>query len=90
MENTRSVKVYKVRAEDFRDLPESLEGLSSGAELRADFSQMPEFEQDALCRVLISGIKEAFKDPAIQDDFEKWRAERAARKAAEQIGEVMA
>ena len=45
---------------------------------------IPDHEIDITCRALVSTIKELFKDPAVQDDFARWKAERAARAAREE------
>lgn len=37
---------------------------------------LPDHETDALCRTLIGGVKELFKDPAVQADFKRWQQER--------------
>lgn len=37
---------------------------------------IPDHERDALCRTLIGGVKELFKDPAVQADFKRWQQER--------------
>ena len=37
---------------------------------------IPDHELDALCRTLIGGVKELFKDPAVQADFKSWQLER--------------
>lgn len=44
---------------------------------------IPDHERDLMCRTLIKSVKELFKDPAVQEDFERWKAERAARREAE-------
>lgn len=44
---------------------------------------IPDHERDLMCRTLVSSVKELFKDPAVQEDFERWKAERAARREAE-------
>ena len=44
-----------------------------------DVSKIPEHEMDLMCRTLIPAVKELFKDPAVREDFEKWKAARAAR-----------
>lgn len=56
-----------------------------------DVSLIPEHEIDQLCRTLLPAVKKLFEDPAVQEDFEKWKAERAARKQqADQNMEVRA
>ena len=37
---------------------------------------VPDHELDAICRTLIGGVNEAFKDPAVQADFKRWQQER--------------
>ena len=37
---------------------------------------LPDHETDALCRTLIGGVRELFKDPAVQADFKRWQQER--------------
>ena len=40
---------------------------------------MPEHQQDAMARTLISCISRWFDDPAVKADFERWKAERSQR-----------
>ncbi len=44
--------------------------------VKINVSAMPKHETDALCRVLIRSVTEAFKDPAFVADYEEWRAKR--------------
>ena len=37
---------------------------------------LPNHTTDALCRTLIGGVRELFKDPAVQADFKRWQEER--------------
>lgn len=80
--------VYKMAAEDLQAMraadpgswprPEQLEQLRSGDGLRIDPDKIPEHETNAMCRVIMAGVKELFKDPEIRADFEKWKRERHA------------
>ena len=46
---------------------------------RVAIDAMPEHQQDAMARTLISCISRMFDDPAVKADFERWKAERAQR-----------
>lgn len=80
--------VYKMRAEDLQDMraddprswprADQLEKLRSGDGLRIDLDKVPDFEMNALCRAIVAGAKELFKDPDVRADFEKWKRERQA------------
>lgn len=48
-----------------------------------DWDLIPDHDRDLMCRELTRTVKELFKDPAVQEDFERWKAERAARREAE-------
>lgn len=48
-----------------------------------DLDLLPDHEVDALCRCVVRATKKLFEDPAVQADFERWKAERAARREAE-------
>ena len=47
-----------------------------------DLDLLPQHEVDYMCRTLIHAVKDLFKDPAVQEDFARWKAERAARREA--------
>ena len=40
---------------------------------------MPEHQQDAMARTLISCISRWFDDPAVKADYERWKTERSQR-----------
>lgn len=44
--------------------------------VKIDVDAMPEHETDALCRVLLRSVTEAFKNPAFAAEYEEWRAKR--------------
>lgn len=44
--------------------------------VKIDVSAMPKHETDALCRVLIRSVTEAFKNPAFAAEYEAWRIKR--------------
>lgn len=44
--------------------------------LKIDVNAMPKHETDALCRVLLRSVAEAFKNPAFADEYEAWRIKR--------------
>ena len=44
--------------------------------VKIDVSTMPKHETDALCRVLIRSVAEAFKNPAFAAEYEAWRIKR--------------
>lgn len=49
-----------------------------------NLESLPQHEVDYMCRTLIASVKELFRDPAVQEDFARWKAERAARAAREE------
>lgn len=44
--------------------------------VKIDVSAMPKHETDALCRVLLRSVAEAFKNPAFAAEYEEWRIKR--------------
>ncbi|MCX4355398.1 MAG: hypothetical protein OSJ43_04135 [Oscillospiraceae bacterium] len=44
--------------------------------VKIDVSAMPKHETDALCRVLIRSVTEAFKNPAFAAEYEAWLIKR--------------
>ena len=43
--------------------------------------EMPTFQQEAMCRTIITGINRLFEDEKNRADFERWKKARAARRA---------
>ena len=50
------------------------------AQVNVEINTMPEFEVDRMYKTLISCIKRAFENPAVQADYEVWKAARAQQK----------
>jgi len=46
------------------------------ATVEINLDELPDHENDALCRVLIRSVTEAFKNPKFAADYEAWRAKR--------------
>ncbi len=44
--------------------------------VKIDVGAMPKHETDALCRVLLRSVADAFKNPAFAAEYEEWRAKR--------------
>lgn len=44
--------------------------------VKIDVDAIPKHEMDALCRVLIRSVTEAFKNPAFAAEYEAWRIKR--------------
>lgn len=44
--------------------------------VKINVSELPKHESDALCRVLIRSVTEAFKNPTFAAEYEAWLAER--------------
>lgn len=40
-----------------------------------DWSEMPEYQSDQMCRIVIAAVKRMFQDPRVQEDYQKWLAE---------------
>lgn len=55
---------------------EQLTASASPSAVKIDVSAMPKHETDALCRVLIRSVTEAFKNPAFAAEYESWRIRR--------------
>lgn len=47
--------------------------------ININVSELPSHESDALCRVLIHSITEAFKNPKIAADYKRWLTKRKQR-----------
>lgn len=50
--------------------------------VKVNVSEIPKHETDTLCRVLIHGITEAFKNPQLAAEYEEWRAKRYGGQAS--------
>lgn len=44
--------------------------------LKINVNAMPKHEIDALCRVLLHSVAEAFKNPTFAAEYEAWRKQR--------------
>ncbi len=44
--------------------------------VKIDVDAIPKHETDALCRVLLRSVAEAFKNPAFAAEYEAWRIKR--------------
>lgn len=44
--------------------------------LKIDVNLLPKHEIDALCRVLLHSVAEAFKNPDFAAEYEAWRKQR--------------
>lgn len=51
------------------------------ATVRIDFSAIPDSDIQVGCAVLASSIRLALRDPEKRKDYERWKAERAAKSA---------
>lgn len=49
--------------------------------VRIDFSAIPDSDIQVGCAVLASSIRLALRDPEKRKDYERWKAERAAKAA---------
>jgi hypothetical protein len=50
--------------------------VTAGFPERITVDALPNHESDALCRVLIRSITEAFKNPKLAAEYKRWLAER--------------
>lgn len=48
---------------------------------------LAEYQTDFMCKALITNIKKMFDDPAVQEDYKRWKEERRQKKA-EYISDV--
>lgn len=55
---------------------EQLTTSTSPSAVKIDVSAIPKHETDALCRVLLRSVAEAFKNPAFAAEYEAWRIKR--------------
>ena len=44
--------------------------------VKIDVNAIPKHETDALCRVLLRSVADAFKNPAFAAEYEAWRIKR--------------
>ena len=72
--------IYTEKAGAFSGLPD-IERLSHEGDLRLELDQLPKHQSDTLCRVILSSMAKLFEDPAVKEDYEKWKAAREAAKA---------
>lgn len=49
---------------------------TSPSAVKIDVNAMPKHETDALCRVLLRSVAEAFKNPTFAAEYEAWRIKR--------------
>lgn len=54
----------------------------SDNQVKIDTSQIPESVRDEICRVLLRSVKEYFKDPKHEEEYQRWLVEYEKRKAA--------
>lgn len=57
-------------------------GARTPEKLNIDLDTIPPNESDALCRAIIHGMGEIFKDPKVRADYENWKKQRELRKEA--------
>lgn len=50
--------------------------------INIELEDLPENESDALCRAVLRGMAEVFKDPTVAADFQEWKKQREFRKEA--------
>ena len=53
--------------------------------VEVNLDELPAHESDALCRVLIRSVTEAFKNPKIAAEYEAWRVKRYGTQKAQQV-----
>lgn len=51
-----------------------------------DWSEMPEYQSDQMCRIVIAAVKRMFQDPRVQEDYQRWLAEE--KKAEKEAGRM--
>ena len=45
----------------------------------ADFEKMPQYQKDAISAWVLDMTREYFSRPGVQEDYQKWLAERRTR-----------
>lgn len=48
-------------------------------DVRVDFDSIPAHETDTMARILLKAIAKAFENPAVREDFERWKKEKGRR-----------
>ena len=72
--------IYTEKAGAFTGCPD-LEQMGHEDDLSLELEQLPRHQSDTLCRVILGGVARIFEDPAVREDYERWKAARAAAKA---------
>jgi hypothetical protein len=44
-----------------------------------DINALPEYQQEAMCRTIITGIHNLFQDERNREDFEQWKKNKKRR-----------
>lgn len=44
--------------------------------VKINLNEMPKYQQDAMCKTILSCTKKFFENPEVQADFERWKKER--------------
>jgi hypothetical protein len=65
-----------------KKIPEKVVAARTPADVRINLDEVPKHQMDTLCRVVIRGTNEAFKDPKFAAEYEVWLAERRAKQKA--------
>lgn len=71
--------IYTEKAGTFTGLPDT-EQICNNGDLCLELDQLPKHQSDTLCRIILSGVARIFEDPAVREDYEKWKAARKAAK----------
>lgn len=50
--------------------------MTATQDIRVDFDSIPVHETDTMARILIKAIAKAFENPAVREDFERWKKEK--------------
>lgn len=50
--------------------------MTATQDIRVDFDSIPAHETDTMARILLKAIAKAFENPAVREDFERWKKEK--------------
>lgn len=50
--------------------------MTATQDIRVDFDSIPAHDTDTMARILLKAIAKAFENPAVREDFERWKKEK--------------
>lgn len=58
---------------------EKVVGSRTPETIKINLNELPDYQINALCRTLISGMDKAFKKPEFRAEYEKWLADQKSQ-----------